>query len=476
MVHLLLSACLVFTLGLALPAAASSTGELYRQAKAATVLIVAVNDTTRSVSIGSGFFADNDGLLVTNAHVIEDHTRLIVYVQDQQVYPAPAVVAVDADLDLAALRIQFREKGIRKLPLAQNTPEEGEEVIAVGYPRITDILQMGFVLHPTVVSGHANGIAEGRSRTKGRSTPFIQTTANFNFGNSGGPLVSLQSHEVSGMVVHTVPYLERAKDRAGAPVGNVVMKSGIGYSIPAPVIRGWLTANDLWLPSDQSPAPSLEPEQRTAEQQANTSFATGHLLHTIAVVLHQDADLLNLAAYHYENAAALRADAPWVNKNLGLVYASLGRWERALQAYNKALEQTPKDASILADVGLTLERMGNRDRAAETYRKAISVNPRSETAHNNLGGLLLKAGKLDEAIQEFRQALNCDSGSAMAWYNLGLALEAKGLREDAVTTWESFLRKGAGSDTTGFSSKIREAVSRVKPLSAKARPVSGAHQ
>src|SRR2546428_6607026 len=131
---------------------------------------------------------------------------------------------------------------------------------------------MGFVLQPTVVSGHANGIAEGRSRTKGRSTPFIQTTANFNFGNSGGPLVSLQSHEVSGMVVHTVPYLERAKDRAGAPVGNVVMKSGIGYSIPAPVIREWLTANHLWIPSEQSPGMSLErPEQGTPEQQANTA-------------------------------------------------------------------------------------------------------------------------------------------------------------------------------------------------------------
>src|SRR5437660_10805803 len=154
---------------------------------------------------------------------------------------------MDRDLDLAALRIPLKRTDIG-LTLAQRPPDEGEDVIAVGYPRITDILQMGFVLHPTVVSGHANGIAEGRSRTKGRSTPFIQTTANFNFGNSGGPLVSLQSHEVSGMVVHTVPYLERAKDRAGAPVGNVVMKSGIGYSIPAPVIREWLTVNHLWLP------------------------------------------------------------------------------------------------------------------------------------------------------------------------------------------------------------------------------------
>jgi len=183
---------------------AGSRGELYRQAKSATALIVAVNDATHSISLGSGFFVDHDGLLITNAHVVEDHTRLLVYVQDQQVFPNPHLLVVDPDLDLAAIRIPLKNNRT-SLPLAQQPPDDGEDVIAVGYPRITDILQMGFVLHPTVVAGYANGVVEGRTRTKGRTTPFIQTTANFNFGNSGGPLISLSSQEVHGMVVHTVP-------------------------------------------------------------------------------------------------------------------------------------------------------------------------------------------------------------------------------------------------------------------------------
>ena len=449
---------------------ASPRGDLYRQAKAATALIVAVNDTTHSISLGSGFFVDHDGLLITNAHVVEDHTRLFVYVQDRQVFPAPHVLMVDSDLDLAALRIPLKDSRI-SLKLAQQPPDDGEDVIAVGYPRITDILQMGFVLHPTVVAGYANGLVEGRTRSKGRSTPFIQTTANFNFGNSGGPLISVGTQEVHGMVVHTVPYLERAKDRSGAAIGSVIMKSGIGYSIPASVIRQWLTSNRL-LPSLPILPTRLEPTV-DANAEANRSFATGHLLHIIAMALQQDQELLNLAAFHYENAAALRPEAPWITRNLGLVSASLGRWEQALQAYQRALRYSPKDPALLADAGLAWERSGNRERAIEFYRAAIQSNPRSELAHNNLGTVLLKIGRFEEAIQEFRQALDCDPTSGMVSYNLGVALEARGLREDALLAWETFLRKSApGADTAGFDNKMREGVARLKPLIAKARPVS----
>jgi Tfp pilus assembly protein PilF len=461
----------VLSLFLTTSAFANSRGEVYRQAKAATALIVAVNDTTHSISIGSGFFVDQEGLLVTNAHVVEEHSRLFVYVQDKQVYVGPQLLLVDADLDLAALRIPLRGTSV-SLTLAQSPPDDGVEVIAVGYPRITDILQMGFVLHPTVVAGHANGITAGRSRTKGRNTPFIQTTANFNFGNSGGPLVGLGSREVHGMVVHTVPYLERAKDRTGAPIGSVIMKSGIGYSIPALVIRQWLTANRL-LPASSLPARKLQPgDSFDAGTEANRSFATGHLLHTLAMVLQQDTDLLNLAAFHYEHAATLRPDAPWITRNLGLVCASLGRWDRALQAYQRALNHTPKDPALLADAALAWERSGNRERAIEFYRAAIQGNPRSALAHNNLGTVFLKMGRLDEALQEFRHALDSDPASGMASFNLGIALEAKGLREDALLAWETFLRKpGPRVDAAGFDIKIREGVARLKPLIARAHPV-----
>ena len=58
----LLSILLVVTT-LCTNAIGATRGEVYRQAKAATALIVAINDTTHSISLGSGFFVDHDGLL-----------------------------------------------------------------------------------------------------------------------------------------------------------------------------------------------------------------------------------------------------------------------------------------------------------------------------------------------------------------------------------------------------------------------------
>lgn len=429
---------------------------MFRHAKAATALILAVNDATESVSLGSGFFVNHTGLLITNAHIIEESQRLYLYVQNRDVYTAPEVVAVDPDLDLAALRIQRR--GVDAIALSAEVPREGAEVLAVGYPRIQDILQMGFALHATVSTGTVSGVAEGRSRTKGRQAPFIQTTGVLNFGNSGGPLVRTDSGEVIGMLVQTVPYLERARDPSGAPIGSVRMKSGIGYSIPVSVIRRWLASKNL------VPEPSSRPKEwHDDEPDADRSFATGHLLHTIAGVLHEDSDILTLALRHYEAAATLSPDAPWIMRNLGLAHASLDRWEQALEAYQKALQLTPEDPMLLTDVGLAWQRMGRYEQAADCYRAALRVNPRFWEAHNNLGTVLLEAGREDEAIREFRLALDSKPTPATAAHNLRLALEAKGLRQDAVQVGESFLgaaRSVPGAE--GLRSKMQEKLAQLK--------------
>ncbi|MGH7236804.1 MAG: tetratricopeptide repeat protein [Nitrospiraceae bacterium] len=435
---------------------------MFRHAKAATALILAVSDATESVSLGSGFFVNANGLLITNAHIIEESKRLYLYVRDRDVYTAPEVVAVDPDLDLAALRIQ--QTGVDAVALSADLPYEGTEVLAVGYPRIQDILQMGFALHATISTGTVSGVAEGRSRTKGRQAPFIQTTGVLNFGNSGGPLVRTDSGEVIGMLVQTVPYLERARDRSGAPIATVRMKSGIGYSIPAPVIRRWLASKGLV--SQPSSGPN---EWRDDEPDADRSFATGHLLHTIAMVLHEDSDVINLALRHYEAATALSPDAPWIIRNLGLAHASLGRWEQALEAYKRALELTPDDPELLTDAGLASQRIGRQEQAAESYRAAIRINPRFWQAHNNLGAMLLEMGRVDDAIREFRLALDSKPAPATAAYNLGLALEAKGLLPEAVQVWEAFLGTARSMpDTDGLVAKMQEKLAHLKGITAGA--------
>ena len=368
MYHVLIAAFILVTV--TVPAHAGPRQDVFRHAKAATVLIVGVNDGARSLSLGSGFFVDASGLLVTNAHVIEESARLYVYVLDQEIYAAPDVVAVDSDLDLAALRIP--RTGGDPLPLAADPTPEGTEVIAVGYPRITDILNLGFALHATVIPAMVNGLVHGQSRTTERVIDFLQTTGLLNFGSSGGPLVRTDSGEVAAMVVKTVPYLERAKNTQGDPIGSVMIKSGISYSIPAPVIRQWLATNHL-SPSPFARARAQQPLPNRAEPEVKRSFATGYLLQTIAMVLHGDADFLKLAARHYSVAAELRPDAPWIVWNLGLVYAALEQWDNAARAYRKVVALASDDPELLTDAAVAQQRIGRNEEATALHRAARSA-------------------------------------------------------------------------------------------------------
>lgn len=174
------------------------------------------------------------------------------------------------------------------------------------------------------------------------------------------------------MVVTTVPYLERAKDAHGAAIGSVMMKSGISYSIPAPVIRQWLAANHL-SPSPLPLARAQQPLPNVAEPEADRSFATGYLLQTIAMVLHGDADLLKLAIRHYRVAAQLRPDAPLIVRNLGLAYASLEQWDEAVHAYSKAVALAPNDPELLTDAAVAQQRSGRAEEAAALYQAALNT-------------------------------------------------------------------------------------------------------
>jgi hypothetical protein len=374
MYQALIAACLL--LAVTETALGSQRQDIFRHAKAATVLIVGTDEATHSISLGSGFFVDASGLLVTNAHVIEASSRLYVYVLDREIYAAPEVVAVDADADLAVLRVPHPSAD--PLTLAADPTPEGTEVIAVGYPRITDILNMGFTLHATSIPAMVSGLVQGQSRTHGRAIDFLQTTGLLNFGNSGGPLVRSDSGEVAAMVVTTVPYLERAKDSQGVAIGSVTMKSGISYSIPASVIRQWLAANHL-SPSPSPPVPAQLPFAKAAEPKADRAFATGYLLQTMASVLHGDADLLKLAIRHYDLAAELRPEAPWILRNLGLAHASLEQWDQAVQAYGKALALAPDDPELLADAAVAQQRSGRAEEAA-TLSQAALHTPRLKSA------------------------------------------------------------------------------------------------
>jgi len=107
--------------------------------------------------------------------------------------------------------------------------------------------------------------------------------------------------------------------------------------------------------------------------------------------------------------------------------------------------------------------------AVNHYETALSLRPNDPQILRQLGIAYAALGRLDDAIKTMRLALHDDPVSPLVVYELGLALEAKGLPQEAVTTWEGFLlHTNPPGDSEGFNLKIRQALARLKPMSANA--------
>ncbi len=221
------------------PASARTVRELVNQIGEAVV------EVRTPSGLGSGFFLNADGFLITNFHVIEGETQISVEVYrqrdgqlDRQTYKQIRIIAVNKFGDLALLKVE--DKGAPRftfVPLGDaDALSVGETVFAIGSP-------LG--LERTVTEG----ILSTRTREMGGQL-YLQTTAQINPGNSGGPLFDL-----SGEVI-------------GVTNMKVTAGEGLGFAIPVEAVKFFLDHRDAFAYSNENPSNPyryLEPPSRTRQ-------------------------------------------------------------------------------------------------------------------------------------------------------------------------------------------------------------------
>jgi serine protease Do len=137
---------------------------------------------------GTGFIVDKAGYILTNHHVVDKATKILVRLDDKSEHQAK-LIGSDTETDLAVIKIDVGHD----LPVAKlgnsDAVKVGDWVLAIGSP---------FSLDHTVTAGIIS--AKGRENIGGNNAfqSFLQTDAAINPGNSGGPLVSMNS-EVIGI-------------------------------------------------------------------------------------------------------------------------------------------------------------------------------------------------------------------------------------------------------------------------------------
>jgi S1-C subfamily serine protease len=184
------------------PAAAEGTGVVDVVQRVLPAVVNVVVDTPSGQGEGSGFVIREDGIIVTNAHVVENATSITVLTSDEEPVEYEArVIGGDIPADLAILDVDA--EGMATVPMGSSgSLQLGQPVVAIGYA-------LGLEGGPSVTSGIVSSLTRqievqdpscpqeecGTDRTRVYSN-VIQTDAAINPGNSGGPLVDLAGNVV----------------------------------------------------------------------------------------------------------------------------------------------------------------------------------------------------------------------------------------------------------------------------------------
>lgn len=207
---------------------------------------------------GSGFVWDNQGHIVTNYHVIENATRIVVRFADDTTAEA-TIVGSDPDSDLAVLKVDVAASQLQPVRIAQTEPAVGQLSVAIGNPfGLENTMTVGFI------SAIGRSLSVGETLGSRYSIPdIIQTDAPINPGNSGGVLVN-EKGEVIGVTA--------------AIISPVQASVGIGFAIPAAIVERvvpvlietgayahpWIGISGTTLTADLAEAMELPADQRGA--------------------------------------------------------------------------------------------------------------------------------------------------------------------------------------------------------------------
>jgi serine protease Do len=204
--------------------------------------------------LGSGFFINEEGYLITNFHVIEGETKISIEVYHQQKgqlerksYKDVRIIAMNKFADLALLKVEDADAPkFAPVPLGSaDALAVGERVFAIGSPL-----------------GLERTVTEGIVSTKTRQMQgalYLQTTAQINPGNSGGPLFNLRG-EVVGVTNMKITFGE-----------------GLGFAIPVEQLKYFLDHRDAFAYDTDNPSNPyryLAPPSRLKESET-AAAATG---------------------------------------------------------------------------------------------------------------------------------------------------------------------------------------------------------
>ena len=395
----------------------------------AVVTIRTFNPDMKPMGLGTGFFINNQGHLITNHHVLEGAYAATVKTLDGESYPVISVLADNETVDLIKLAVEIPAAQRRWLQISETPPAIADQVVVVGSP-------LG--LEQTVSEGIVSAI---------RDVPDVGTIFQFSApissGSSGSPVVNQH-----GQVVGIVSFQSRIGQNLNfALASDNLLK--LKKTETAISVSEWTYARIKHKPQEvqdlcrEGFSFSIRGEFKEAlnyfQEAVETSpddteawFGLGNCY----IGLEQPAEAI--AAYQQ----VIRTDPANANAyyNLGHDYRQLGRYEEAVATFQDALAANPKHLPSRFEMGETLGQIGRTEEEKQVYIDIIDKAPKFFPAYFRLGLVCNRLGLYDQAIAAQEQVLALKPDFAPAHYALGLVYANMGNYRQEANAYKEALR------------------------------------
>ena len=369
--------------------------ELVQKVQPAVVMLTTFDIDGEISGIGSGFFVEESGELITNFHVLKDAYAAEAKTLAGEKYRIGAVIASDEAADLIKVKISAGNRRFPVVRLSEHFPVIAEKIVVVGSP-------LG--LDQTVSEGIVSAIRKMPSIGN-----FFQMSAPISPGSSGSPVMNM-----SGDVIGVATFQAATGQNLNFAVSSRSVLE-INDDLKKPSLSEWTYARSMDKP-------------RVAAELCRKGFQFS---------IQGEG---KKALQYYREAAEKdpRDAAAWYG--LGSCYVGLDRADDALKAYRQAILHNPRDALAHYHLASYYGNIGRNEDAITSYREVIHINPEFRQAYFRLGIVYTRIGRLEEGKEAFQQVVRLDPENARAHFMMGITYGKMGRYEDALQAHREVLR------------------------------------
>ena len=381
----------LITLLIFLPAVSlADANKIFKEKSKAVVVVTAYDERGNAIRHGSGFIVRQDGVVVTNYHVI-GMAKDIKVKAGNKVLDVEGLIFIDKENDLVILKAKARSMPVVKLGVVGKA-NIGEHVYIIGRP-----------------SGFENAISVGllsEIRKIGEKVEILRMTAAASPGMSGSPVVN-GNGEVVGVVTS----------------GSSALHN-FSSAISVKLIKGKISRERVTAIKESG----LEDYINTATYWNSFGLA------------YYESGKYKDAIDAYKRAIKVDPYYTYAHLNLGVAYLKSHMQKNAVQALKRLIRIDPDDAMGHYNLGVAYYESGKYKEAIEAFKQAIRINPDFVDAHYNLGKAYGRADKYKDAIDSYKEAIKIDPDYTDAHLNLGVAYLKSHMQKNAIEALKRLIR------------------------------------